>query len=51
MDVFYSVNATDGLFADRWFDNGTLLGGTLLVSLASSQLINPNPFHRSRDRR
>jgi len=23
MDVFYAVNATDGLFADRWFDNGT----------------------------
>ena len=50
MDVFYAVNATDGLFADRWFDNGTPLGSRLLVSfLASSQL--PSPFHRSRDRR
>lgn len=26
MDVFYAVNATDGLFANRWFDNGTPLG-------------------------
>ena len=52
MDVFYAVNATDGLFADRWFDNGTLLGGRLLGSfLASSQFMNPSPFYRSRDRR
>ena len=29
MDIFYAVNATDGLFANRWFDNGTPLGGTL----------------------
>ena len=29
MDVFYAVNAMDGLFVDRWFDNGTPLGGML----------------------
>ena len=46
MDAFYAVNTTDGLFADRWFDNGTPLGGRLLVSfLAVSQLTNPGPFH------
>ncbi|EDR05418.1 glycoside hydrolase family 47 protein [Laccaria bicolor S238N-H82] len=26
MDVFYVLNATDGLSANRWFDNGTPLG-------------------------
>ena len=42
---FYAVNATDGLFAHRWFDNGTPLGGALLVSfLASFQLMNLTPF-------
>ena len=46
-DVFYVVNATDGLFANRCFNNGTPMGSTLLVSfLASSQLMNPTPFHR-----
>ena len=29
MFIFYAVNAMDGLFADRWFNNGTPLGGTL----------------------
>lgn len=31
MDVFYAVNATDGLFANRWFDNGTPLGAHFTV--------------------
>ena len=45
MDAVYTVNTTDG-FADRWCDNGTPLGGTLLFSfLAVSQLTNPSPFH------
>ena len=52
MDVFHVVNATDGLFADGWFNNGTSLGSTPLFSfLPSSQLTNASPFHCSRDRR
>jgi len=52
MDVFYTVNATDGLFADRWFDNGTPLGGTLLFFfLASFQITHHSPFYRRGDRR
>ena len=51
-DVFNAVNATDGLFAGRWFGNGVLLGGALLFSfLASSQIMRLSPFHRWRDRR
>ena len=52
MDIFYAVNVTDGLFSNRWFDNGTPLGGTLLSSILTlSQLTNASPFHRWRDRR
>ena len=45
MDVFHAVNATDGLFVHRWFDNGAPLGGTLFFAfLISSQLTNPTHF-------
>jgi hypothetical protein len=52
MDVFYAANTTDGLFANRWFDNGTPLGGTLLFFFSTFIPTNESsPFHCWRDRR